>query len=165
MLEWDNENANIIFAPYSTIEMVKTIGLSIEEAPNDIQLRQINLLKRSRNGQRKLKQNLLKQYSNRCCVTGCDVEVALNACHIEPHRLNGYNDSKNALLLRTDIHALWDKNLIGIHPVTLEIHTSPKLHATHYASLANRKLAMRNDLALPSENLLKDRWRVFLNVG
>lgn len=165
MLEWDKENENIIFDPYSTIEIVETIGLSIEEAPNDSQLQQINILKRSRNGQRKLKQNLLKLYNNKCCVTGCDVEVALNACHIEPHRLNGYNDSKNALLLRTDIHTLWDKNLIGIHPITLDINISPKLYDTYYASLANKKLAVRNDLALPSEKLLNDRWRVFLNVG
>ncbi|PWV45792.1 HNH endonuclease [Chitinophaga sp. S165] len=163
LLEWDTENKNIIFSPYADSEMEKLEipGTSFEEAPNDILLQQINLLKRSRKGQRHLKKNLLIQYNNKCCVTACDVEAALHACHIQPHRINGDNDSKNALLLRADIHVLWDKNLIGIHPKTLEIHIASKLKSSHYAFLVGKKLAIRKDLMQPSEKLLKVRWSEF----
>ncbi|WP_343305526.1 HNH endonuclease signature motif containing protein [Chitinophaga niabensis] len=136
----------------------------LKEAPNDITKEYITLLKRVRQGQNRLRNNLLYQYSNKCCVTGYGVTEVLKACHIEEHRIGGLNDSKNALLLRSDIHDLWDKNLIGFHPTTLAVHIKDELKETDYSFLDGQKIAPRKDGSRPDEQLLEKRWEAFNKV-
>jgi len=58
-------------------------------------------------------------------LTECSVTKAIEACHINPYRGPEDNHPENGLLLRKDLHALFDNNLIGIHPDTLIIHLHP----------------------------------------
>ncbi len=58
------------------------------------------------------------RYEHRCVVTGCTVIAVLEAAHIRPYRRPEDNDVKNGLLLRADIHTLFDLNLLGIEPGT-----------------------------------------------
>ncbi len=59
---------------------------------------------------------LLKAYSGRCAVTGCDAEPALEAAHLRPYKGPESNTAANGLLLRSDIHTL----LFGCWPSTPE---------------------------------------------
>jgi hypothetical protein len=136
---------------------------AIKEAPDDKVLALIASLRRTRNGQSPLKRNLLRVYDKKCCITGCNVAITLDACHIEPHHLNGNNHSSNALLLRTDIHVLWDKNMIGIHPDHLTIHINKALIDTKYACLEGLKLSSRNDNKSLNISALRLRWDEFLH--
>jgi len=133
----------------------------LKEAPNDITIKYITLLKRIRQGQNGLRNNLLYQYNNKCCITRCSVTEVLNACHIEPHKIAGLNDSKNALLLRSDIHDLWDMNLIGFHPTTLAVHIKDELKETDYSFLDGQKIAPGKDRSHPDKQLLEKRREVF----
>jgi predicted restriction endonuclease len=54
------------------------------------------------------RRQLLLAYEGRCAVTGCDVEVALEAAPIEPYQGPHSNDIANGLLLRADVHPLFD---------------------------------------------------------
>jgi putative restriction endonuclease len=56
-------------------------------------------------------------YSRKCAVTREKTLPALEAAHIKPYRLGGEHDPRNGLLLRRDIHALFDT---GYVTVTLE---------------------------------------------
>ena len=53
-------------------------------------------------------------FKGKCCVTGCNVESVLEAAHIIPHSEESNYSVLNGLLLRADIHTLYDLNLIGI---------------------------------------------------
>lgn len=137
----------------------------IKEAHDDKALAFIVSLMRKRNGQGRLKRNLLRVYNGRCCITGYDVAIALIACHIEPHHQSGNNDSSNGLLLRADIHALWDNNMIGIDPDDLTVHINKALIKTTYAFLNGIRLASRRDNKSLNIAALRIRWDKFKDLS
>jgi len=67
-----------------------------------------------RQGQPKFRNTLLKNYKNKCCMTKCDVREALEACHIFPYMGPQTNDPRNGIILRSDLHSLYDQGLIFI---------------------------------------------------
>lgn len=69
-----------------------------------------------RRGQRQFRNNLLTAYGGRCCVTRTNAEDVLEAAHIQPYAAAGANSIKNGLLLRSDIHILFDLRLLSINP-------------------------------------------------
>ena len=69
---------------------------------------------RTRQGQPRFRKNLLNFYQNKCVITGCeDVEV-LQAAHIKGVRDLGKHAITNGLLLRADLHTLFDLGIITI---------------------------------------------------
>jgi len=71
-------------------------------------------LTRLRAGQDAFRNRLLDQYGGRCTVSGCNVTVALEAAHIEPFARKQSHDVSNGLVLRADLHALFDRGFLTI---------------------------------------------------
>lgn len=88
-----------------------------------------------RQGQGQFREALLTAYSGRCAITGCDVVQVLDAAHIQPYRGAHTNITPNGLLLRSDIHALFDLGLIAIDPTDGTILVSTQLDGTDYEHL------------------------------
>ena len=61
-------------------------------------------------------------------MTGCTVFAVLEAAHIKPYQGENDNHPQNGLLLRADIHTLFDLNLLGIQPERLQVEISGPLH-------------------------------------
>lgn len=97
---------------------------------------------RARRGQQQFRDQLRRTYGDRCLVTGCTVLEVLEAAHINPYRGASDNHVQNGLLLRADIHTLFDLNLVGIDPESLAVSVHPGL-GEEYAGLAGRLLAVR----------------------
>lgn len=55
-------------------------------------------------------------YSRACAVTGEHSLPALDAAHIRPYGEGGAHEVSNGLLLRSDIHRLFDKGYVGVTP-------------------------------------------------
>lgn len=109
-----------------------------------------------RRGQPEFRKNLLKEYQHRCAATGCNVEEVLEAAHIEPYCEGGTNTLTNGLLLRADIHTLFDLGLLGINPDNLRIWIAPSLIGTTYAELAGRSLSLpRNPSHHPDKKAIR----------
>lgn len=53
-------------------------------------------------------------YQRRCAITGEKTLPVLQAAHIKPYALNGENDATNGILLRSDVHTLFDAGYITI---------------------------------------------------
>ncbi|WP_244554315.1 HNH endonuclease [Agrobacterium sp. DSM 25558] len=85
---------------------------------------------------------LIKQYKGRCVVSGCRVQQVLQAAHIIPFSENVAlrNDIRNGLLLRSDLHALFDKLLLSIHPKTGLVELSPDLISSSYKTFQGRQV-------------------------
>ena len=60
-----------------------------------------------------------------CAITRCDAIEALEAAHVRPYRGPGSNVVSNGLPLRSDIHILYDLDLIAIDPDMHEVTLSP----------------------------------------
>jgi HNH endonuclease len=112
-----------------------------------------------RQGQPKFRSNLLKAYKQTCAITGCKQVEILDACHIQPYSNTKDYRYVNGILLRTDIHTLFDLNLIRIHPKTLKISVSDEIKEKGYKLLHGRRIHLPRQSTLhPNKELLKMRW-------
>ena len=55
-------------------------------------------------------------YQRRCAVTGEKTLPVLDAAHIRPFSENGSHETRNGLLLRRDIHSLFDRGYVTVTP-------------------------------------------------
>jgi predicted restriction endonuclease len=53
-------------------------------------------------------------YRNQCVVTGCAIRDILHAVHIIPPRTAADHGIANGLILRADIHDLFERGLVAI---------------------------------------------------
>jgi putative restriction endonuclease len=53
-------------------------------------------------------------YERRCVVTNERTLPVLEAAHIKPYSLNGPHEVSNGLLLRSDLHTLFDRGYITV---------------------------------------------------
>lgn len=117
----------------------------------------------ARQGQRKFRQKLFNAYGGRCAATSCNAAAALDAAHILPYTEPGSNHIGNGLLLRTDIHTLFDLNLIGVDPITNRIRLAPEIARSTYRKLNGQLLRKPRDPAHePSREALERRWADFM---
>lgn len=69
---------------------------------------------RLRQGQAGFRARLMDAYDGRCAISDCDLTDVLEAAHITPHSQGGQMETTNGLLLRADLHTLFDLHLLAI---------------------------------------------------
>jgi putative restriction endonuclease len=73
-------------------------------------------LQKARLGQGAFRVLVTDAYQRRCSITGERTLPALDAAHIKPFSESGPNYTRNGLLIRSDIHKLFDKGYVTITP-------------------------------------------------
>jgi hypothetical protein len=121
---------------------------------------------KDRPGQLAFKRRLMLAYGGRCCITGCDVAEALDAAHIDPFENESHDHPTNGLLLRKDLHALFDQNLLAVHPVDRKVRMAHECLAySPYRRFHNSALIATPvrgfETYSPDPRALKRRWRRF----
>lgn len=154
-LDWD-ETGHFILTRGLLLENIDNIDMG--EAQNDDPNIRIQTNVRQRKGQKKFRDKLLSLYESQCAVSRCNVLEVLHACHINSHSISGINLSTNGLILRSDIHDLFDQNLIAIDPVDFTINVSTSLIQTEYYKYHGKILKSRKDNKKPLEEALQQRW-------
>lgn len=129
------------------------------EREDEKQLRAISI----RRGQRKFRDRLLSAWKRRCVVTECRVEALLEAAHITPHSVEPNYRTSNGLLLRADIHTLYDLSLLSIDEF-MRVHLAPSLKYSEYRHLDGKRIERRPDQAIDSPEIeaLRRRHQLFL---
>ncbi|MEH2040461.1 HNH endonuclease [Nostoc sp.] len=111
-----------------------------------------------RQGQSQFRKSLLDAYYSKCAITNFDAEVALEAAHIIPYSETENNHPSNGLLLRADLHTLFDLNLIVIDPKTMKVHISPVLKETEYKTIDGKEIRVpKDEMCRPNQEFLKQR--------
>jgi len=141
----------------SNVPVVKQTYDSFGEAPNDNPAELRMFAQKVRKGQKQFRDNLLKLYEKKCSVTGWWPQNVLEAVHIWEHSKSGINKTENGLLLRADLHSLFDDRLLTIVPDTLEVIIDKSLQATEYWKLNGVILRPRTDGSSPSRKYLAKR--------
>ena len=67
-------------------------------------------------GQGSFKAVVLDAYHRRCAVSGTHIPPVLQAAHIRPVTAGGEHRLDNGLLLRSDVHTLFDRGYLGVDP-------------------------------------------------
>lgn len=93
-----------------------------------------------RRGQRAFRNALIDAYGGKCAITGCDILDVLEAAHIYPYRGPETNRVANGLLLRSDLHTLFDCGLIAVDPETMLVVVAADLRNSEYGMFAGRRL-------------------------
>jgi putative restriction endonuclease len=79
-------------------------------------------------GQQAFQAVVLGAYSRRCAITGDRIRPVLQAAHIKPLPSGGEHRLDNGLLLRSDVHTLYDRGYLGVDPKH-RLLVSPRLRA------------------------------------
>jgi hypothetical protein len=115
-----------------------------------------------RQGQPKFRASLIAAYEGRCAITSCRILVILEAAHVTPYLGPHTNSVGNGLLLRADIHTLWDLGLIAIHPQSMTVAVSPHLHDRGYRALHGGQVFQPIEIVLRVSPLaLAQQWAIF----
>lgn len=114
---------------------------------------------KARRGQRSFRDALRKRYGERCMISDCSLMDVIEAAHINPYRDDGDNHPSNGLLLRADLHTLFDLDLLGIEPGTLVVRVHPSANAAGYKAFDGLRLNCKSQK--PSNKALAVRWESF----
>lgn len=117
----------------------------------------------ARRGQADFRNRLLEAYGARCCISGCRVAALLEAAHIRPHSVEPNYATRNGLLLRADLHTLFDLHLLAVDEFG-RVHLSPEVVDLYYRDLVNRVQRIpqpTKGIDRPSEEDLRARMALF----
>ncbi|OCA71058.1 hypothetical protein BBH99_13810 [Chryseobacterium contaminans] len=111
----------------------------------------------ARRGQKKFREKLINAYNKKCAITQCEIIEMLEAAHIYSFKGSDTNKTPNGILLRSDIHTLFDLGLISIDPENYTIYISNKIsHDEYYAKLHQTKISLPAEAKdYPSSDSLK----------
>lgn len=135
-------------------------GLRARDAHDDLATRYGKpILVAPRLGQGAFRVIVTDTYDRRCSVTGEKVLPVLQAAHIRPYAKDGPHRVQNGLLLRSDLHTLFDRGYMTVTP-NLRLEVSGRLHEDfdngrdYYALHGNPVRAPRRPAAKPAEEFL-----------
>jgi putative restriction endonuclease len=83
-------------------------------------------LTRVRLGQSGFRATIFNAYHRRCAITGAKIWPTLDAAHIRPVARGGEHRVDNGLLLRSDVHTMFDWGYLGVDP-SYRLRVSPRL--------------------------------------
>lgn len=115
----------------------------------------------NRPGQTQFSKKLRQNYRGRCAITGCNTSAALQAAHIRIQQGVDYNSPKNGMLLRADIHALFDALLITLSADGMTVEVSNTLTDQSYAYLKTVKIIQPDQHPPSPKNIQEHRKRFF----
>lgn len=108
-----------------------------------------------RQGQPRFRQQLLHAYEGKCAFSSFDSPPCLEAAHIIPYAHSQTNHPANGLLLRADLHTLFDMGLMAVDTSSQSLLISNHLSGTKYEDLADQKIWVpRNPALRPSVDAL-----------
>lgn len=115
-----------------------------------------------RQQQTKFREQLILAYGGRCAISGYDVPEVLQAAHIDPYRGKKSQVTSNGILLRADLHLLFDAHLLSVDPDTLKLEVSDRIDEPGYLHLVGQRLRTPDDpSALPNGSLLEEHYKQF----
>ncbi|MBR0825970.1 HNH endonuclease [Bradyrhizobium manausense] len=109
--------------------------------------------------QAKFSVRIRRAYQGKCAFTGCTTAEALEAAHIKVEKGQDDNNLRNGLLLRADVHALFDEGLIALTLDGSRVEISSRLSDTTYDFLRTREVSQPQSERPSEENIRHHRLR------
>ncbi|MEX0839452.1 MAG: HNH endonuclease [Parvibaculum sp.] len=130
----NEELYNEVLAVFSKSRLSRPQGKSnSEDIPTDDHRQFADRRIPVRSGQPAFRRMILDAYRHRCAITNCDVRTALEASHIVNYAGLRSDRIDNGILLRIDLHRLFDSHLISIDPDSWKVRISPAIAHSAYA--------------------------------
>jgi hypothetical protein len=146
------------------LQMLQEEGVEEQFNPKDISDGRKRIIASiiRRLGQRTFRRKLFSAYDGQCAITKCRTQWVLEAAHIVPYRGLKTNAVSNGLLLRADVHTLFDLALVAIEPTKVVVKVSKLLEGSIYEKLDGRSPVLPAKTTLhPSQAALKHHYEMF----
>lgn len=150
--EWANNIFDDLIQLTPTEADCEVTPLDVEDQRKAV-LRQI----KQRRGQKAFRDSLLAQTA-KCAVSGCEIVDILEAAHITAYKNDTHNHVSNGLLLRCDMHTLYDLDLFAIDPDSFIIYFAPQINDEEYTRFHGKKLHVKYKV---NHGALLKRWKRF----
>jgi hypothetical protein len=112
-----------------------------------------------RRGQAKFRKAVRARFQDKCCITSSPILELLEAAHIEVAQGKDNNHPRNGLLLRTDMHTMFDLGLLAIDPDNLRVQLRPDLQTSQYGYLQGKRINVTPQVFQTlNRRGLKKRW-------
>ena len=108
--------------------------------------------------QARFRQLALEAYGARCIVSGCTTIRALEAAHVLPYSSGGPDERANCILLRADLHRMFDANLLAVNPLDGKVHYSETVTP---ADRVNGDVTLELPQGGPTYDTFTERWVAF----
>lgn len=116
-----------------------------------------------RRGQPAFRNALISAYGV-CAISGCKDVQALEAAHVRPHSDGSDYRTSNGILLRADIHTLFDLRLISVEPQNGIVVVAAGLSAT-YQQYSGKPLRLPlNPADYPDPSALHEHYRIWIGA-
>lgn len=123
--EWTRQNAGN--------ERQRALVEHADEIKAAVKERRLGLQK-IRENQGAFRKAQLERHDGKCVLSRCDTKEALEAAHVVPHTgAEEFEVPENGLLLRADLHKLFDRYLWSINPETDRVVLSSALKSSSYS--------------------------------
>lgn len=126
----------------------------------DDERRRVEAVRSERQGQGTFRLRLLRAYDGQCAVTGEHAVPVLEAAHIQRYLSPASNHPQNGIVLRSDLHRLYDGGYVTVNR-ELRLEVSSRLrdefeNGKHYYQMAGRRVHVPSDRRLvPSAQALE----------
>lgn len=160
VVNWENGFFELrSYAAATTVDDLAQSAASLEDAR-----RRTNRAIVARQGAGAFRSAALSAFGGRCALSGYDVEQGLEAAHVVPYLGEHTNAVSNTLLLRADLHTLFDRELLGIDPETLLVSLAPQLMQSCLSPLNGTQVSLPGAPEPWKENL-RLRARLLVSKG
>lgn len=170
----DRQNAIRLLEPVAAHALMRShtdvegyVQLELVAAREGIDGGHVEAVVRRRVGQHRFREQLLERFGSTCAVTGSQPDAVLDAAHLYSFAEQGSHEDDGGLLLRADVHRMFDRLLITFDPRTWRSAVAPpvlKRHR-HLQRIHDQPIAVPGPL-LPRAALIqehhraaKERWR------
>ena len=127
-IQWaDPGRKFVVLEPAPIVDLVKS-----DEIEKQREIDRLERIAKHRPEQAKFRGELFSIYNGACAVTGCSIPETLQAAHLETVDGKDINDPRNGILLRADIHELFDAGLLSLSRDGLKVEANELLTDDYY---------------------------------
>lgn len=140
-------------------DSIRVVGAEINTADEAAQIARLKRMAEQwiRPEQHEFRKKMRISFHERCAVTRCTTTVVLEAAHISTKAGCDDNSESNGILLRSDIHLLFDRHLITLSEDGTRLEVSPELTDPSYLFLRSVEVALPAIGSLSRENIREHR--------
>ena len=135
---------------YLNTDLEKTKSLAMIQ--NDQSPEYNLIMSKVRIGQGSFRTSVTAAYQKRCSITGERTLPALEAAHIKSYAKSGPNLATNGLLLRSDLHKLFDAGYVTVTP-DLKVEVSPRIKSEFENGKEYYQFHGKALIQMPSESM------------
>jgi hypothetical protein len=170
--QWQNQSSGITLDPdaaraiddivFDSVMIGGGRATEVDEAVQEVARQKKMVEQAMRPEQQDFSRRIREIYRGKCAVTGCVTHAALEAAHIRTQRGLDNNSPANGILLRSDIHALFDRLLVTLSEDGGRLEVSPELTDTGYNFLKTAFVTRPGEGSRPSVENIRDHRGRFL---